>query len=502
MNTKGSRKASLIINTVFSLLTWFLPVIIGFVATPLIMGKLGTRDYGLYAIILGFISYSFTFGIGRVLMKFIAEYRASGEIDKIREVVSTTFWFSLALAIVGVTVVAFSAKFIVAEVLVLPPDQLRVGEVGLYLACAAIIATMLSQIFQFILQGVHRFNSFLLLTNISGIVLNAGNVALALLGYGIEALLTWNFIALFMMAAAFGTDAVRHLPEFSLRLNLRSKQWSAVLQYGANIILYQLFGNLLLAFERGWIVRKFGSEAATYYIVPMTLAIYLHGIVSSAILVLFPLVNELLGDRERLIALYEKASKMTVALILFLAIILIVGGRPLLQVWIGPEMAEQSYRILVIHTLTFSLIAGMMIVWQLAEGFRRSSFNSLATFVWTAVGIPLMVLTSDDWNIAGIAMSRLIGVAITLPLLFIIEKYCLGSCRWRFWVDILWRIGSASVATAVLLSFYLYYFEPKYLVVFAGFALAGITYLAVLIASGFFSEEEREMLGNLIFRRS
>ncbi len=501
MRTASSRETSLITNTIFSLLSWFLPIIIGFVATPLIVGKLGNRDYGLYAILLGFISYSFTFGIGRVLTKYIAEFRASGENERIGEVVSATFWFSLAIALVGVSLVAIAAKLIVADVLSLPPDQTRIGEIGLYLACAAIIATMLSQIFQFILQGLHRFRNFLILTNIAGVLLNAGNIVLAISGFGIVALLTWNFIAIFIMAGAFGLDALRHLPEFSLRLNLRSKEWPAVLRYGSNIILYQLFGNVLLAFERGWIVRKFGPESATFYIIPMTLAIYLHGIISSSILVIFPLVNELLTERERLIGLYEKATKMMIALIFFLSVILIFGGKALLYVWISPEMAEKSYPILVVHTLTFALIASMMIVWQLAEGFRRPVFNSIATFVSMAVAIPLMIVSAERWNIAGIAASRLIGVVVTLPLLFIIEKFCLGSTRSRFWVGILWKIGIASAVTAAGLTGYFYLFEPKYVIVFIGFALAGILFLLALAATGFFTTDERDMIWKIVFKR-
>lgn len=502
MTETSSRKRSLITNTAFSLLSWFLPIIIGFVATPLIVRKLGNRDYGLYSILLGFVSYSFTFGIGRVLIKFIAEYRASGEREKIGEVVSATFWFSSIVAVLGITVVALSARFIAVEILSLPADQIKVGENGLYLVCASIVTTMLSQIFQFILQGLHRFGPYLLLTNISGLLVNAGNVTLAYLGYGVESLLTWNLITICIMAAAFGINAVKHLPEFRLFPIIRNSQWSAVLSYGSNIILYQIFGNVLVVFERAWIVRKFGSEAATYYIVPMTLAIYLHGIVSSFTLVLFPLVNELLVDRERLIILYEKASKMTVALILFLSTMLICGGKPLLRVWINAELSEISYPLLVIHTLTFSLIAGMVIIWQLSESFRRPVFNSLSGFIWMAAAIPLMVLSADSWNIAGIAASRLIGVAITLPLLFIIEKYCLGGSRWRFWVVVFTKTGFASIIAALILSAFLYLFDSRYIVLAAGFILGGLAYVSTLFLTRFFTKDERDMLVNFILKRN
>ena len=106
MSTSSPRKILLINNSIFSLLSWILPVVIGFVATPLIVRNLGNREYGLYATILGFISYSFSFGIGKILTKYVAEYRASGESDKIGEVVSATFWLSFTLALGGSLIVA------------------------------------------------------------------------------------------------------------------------------------------------------------------------------------------------------------------------------------------------------------------------------------------------------------------------------------------------------------------------------------------------------------
>ncbi len=500
MKTQVSRKISLVNNSIFSLLSWILPVVIGFVATPLIVRNLGNREYGLYAIILGFISYSFSFGIGRILTKYVAEYRATGDSEKIGEVVSATFWLSFALALGGSLIVAFAARYIVTDVLSLPADQQRIGEIGLYLACAAIIVTMLSQTFQFILQGLHRFGAFVLLTNISGILLNAGNVALAIFGFGIIGLLTWNLIALSAMAIAFAILAIRHLPEFSVRPHFRSAAWPIVFKYGSSIILYQVFSNIPYAFERAWVVRKFGAETATFYVVPMTLAIYMQGIVASATLALFPAFNELLNDADRFKELYRKATKVMVATTMMFATMLICGGKELLHVWINEEMAIRGYPVLVIHVLTFGLFACMIMVWQLVESFRAPFFNTFATFLWMIITIPLMILTADRWNIEGIAASRFAAVAVTVPLIFILERRFLGNPLWQFWRSILWRTIIASGAMAIVLSLFFYYLPLRFVFVGAGFALGGSMYLFMLSITGFFTEDEKQMLRELIDR--
>ena len=61
-----NRRKRLVKNGVFSALSWFFPLLLAFIVTPIVVRGLGGELYGLYAVILGFISYSFTFGIGKI----------------------------------------------------------------------------------------------------------------------------------------------------------------------------------------------------------------------------------------------------------------------------------------------------------------------------------------------------------------------------------------------------------------------------------------------------
>lgn len=502
MTNKVSRRVSLLTDTILSLLSWFLPIITGLIATPVIVKSLGRVEYGLYASLIGFISYSIPFGIGKILVKYVAEYRASGEDKRLSESISSTIWLSLGLTITGCTVVVLSAGYIVQSVLALPEEQFSIGRNGIYLASATILAMMVSQIFQFILQGLHRFRPYLLITNLSGILLNVGNVGLALTGAGVEALLWWNLTSILIMGGVFAATALPGLPEFSIRPYFRSREWPFVMRYAASIVVYQVFGNILFIFERAWIIRRFGTESATYYLIPMTLAIYLHSIATSSILVVFPLVNELLHDRERLEMLYIKANKMIVAFISFMAVVLIFGGDGVLELWVGAEIAKNSYHLLIIHTLTFAFTASLMIIGMIAEGFRFPYFNSILTVTWVIVVIPLIIFVVDPWGLEGVAGARLFGVVLTLPLLFVFERIYLGRVLWRFWSATLGRLLIAgAAAAAVLVGIDASVFGLRWYSIALRLALGIGTFLLVVAVSGYFSKEERQMLLELVYRR-
>ncbi len=56
-------RKSLIYNAFASSLGWFLPIILTVIATPIVVRGLGYEQYGIYALIIGFVGYSFTFGV-------------------------------------------------------------------------------------------------------------------------------------------------------------------------------------------------------------------------------------------------------------------------------------------------------------------------------------------------------------------------------------------------------------------------------------------------------
>src|SRR5678815_5801587 len=94
---KTKKRPALAANSLFSVGAWLFPILLGFISTPTLVRNLGSEQYGLFAVVLGFMSYSFTFGIGKVAGKFVPEYEASGETEKSVDAVSATFMLTLTV---------------------------------------------------------------------------------------------------------------------------------------------------------------------------------------------------------------------------------------------------------------------------------------------------------------------------------------------------------------------------------------------------------------------
>ena len=209
--------------------------------------------------------------------------------------------------------------------------------------------------------------------------------------------------------------AAANVPEFKFRLSFERRWIGKVLGFSTWVIGYQILGNALLLFERGWIMRKLGPEALTYYVVPMTIGLYIHSSVGSLMLVLFPLTSEFIDNREKLSALYQKATKLTAIFVGFVLCTLVTLSSEFLTVWMGAEFANETALLLVFHTITFSLAAIFVVAWQMADGLGYPSYNFGIFSVCLIVSLVGMIYLIDEYSNLGMAASRLAGFGISTP---------------------------------------------------------------------------------------
>lgn len=490
----------LIKNAFFSALSWFLPIILTVFGTPIIVKGLGYEQYGLYALILGFISYSFTFGIGRAVTKYVSEFKSQNKPEKISEVISTTFWFSILLCLIGGTMLILSSEFIVRDVLQIDAEFHDSAIYGLYIASASICLMLIGQVFQGVLQAIHRFDQVSFLITLNGFILTIGNILLVLFGFGFNALLLWSFVTGGINSFLYYYFARRNLPEFKIKLGFDRRIVKLIVNYSIGIIGYQIFSNIILIFERSWITRKLGAENLTYYVVPMTLALYLHAFISSLVIVIFPVISELQYDRERLLKLYQRATKVIFMIIAFCALTMICASNLFLTLWLGQEFAGKATAILILHTISFSIFGILVVVWQLSEGFGKPGFNTLIAFVWLIISAPLMIFLIADYEILGVAIGRSAANIITIPFILIGENQFLGKIDWGFWAKTITVITIAAAAAFTVEYGIFNYLTKNWITLGFGGVSGAVIYISLIWALKYFSDEEKNFMKSLLKR--
>lgn len=488
-------------NVGYAALTWIMPVLLSLIATPVIVRSLGVDNYGIYALVLGLISYSFSFGIGRAATKYVAEYRAAGNPEKIRSVVSSTLLLSVGVGLFGLVVLSFLADLLVRDVLLIGEASQQVSINAIYIAGLVIFVSTLNQVFAAVLQGIHRFDLYSKLFNANSFALLTGNLILAYLGFGLIALLAWNLATIVLSTVAFAVAALRTVPEISLNpLSASRGSVNTVFHYSVGIVGYQILANALLLFERGWITRSLGTDSLAYYAVAMSIGVYIHGFASSLMMTVAPLTSETQQDKARLLALYERTTKLIAAIVLFLATVAAFGHREFLTLWLGEDFAENAGILLVIHVATFALNAILGVSWLMREGLGVPKHNVYIFAVCFLVSISLMITMVGSYGLVGVAIARFIGFTIIFVSVFQFERWLFGRVQVWTWL----RNGSIfaaaiAAAGAVVMGFLRYL--PMTWFAFAAAALtAGFVYALVLWALRVATHEEKMMIRKIVGR--
>lgn len=478
-------------NVFYGFTTWFLPLGFSFVGNPLIIRALGTEDYGLYALLLGFIANSFTFSVGRAITKYVAEYRASGENEKIRQVVSTTIFFNLFICLFGILMVGVFAEWFVKDVLQIAEASRAKAVDGLYLAAFAVLFTTFNQVFYAVLQGLHRFDVFAKISNYTNIISVLGSILIAVYTKSLIYLIVWNLVSLGITCLIFYTSAKRLLPEFGVELKFRKEILKMVVGYCSNIIGYQVLANVLLLFERTLIVRHFGAEGLTYYVVPMTLAFYIHSFIYSLTLVVFPIASELQNDRGELLRLYRKAMTLVCAAVFFIAQAVITLSDKFLQLWLGGAFVQNSTALLILHTISFSIIAIGIVTWQMTEGLGFPKTNLYIYVLCFVISVPSMLLLLEKFGLEGIAVGRLAGFSALFFSIWYIEKKFFGAVQKEFWANLGLKLTLATGVAVAFEELLTHYLAVNWVLLFASAFLGGFGYVSALVLTNFFSVEEK-----------
>lgn len=499
--TERSESQRILRNILSGLSTWVFPLLLGLTVTRVVVRELGHNDYGIYALVLGFVSYSFNFSVGRAITKFLATYRASVETEKIRSIISATAFVTFVVALIGFVAIMLASGWLVRDVFDIEPDAQLKAIRAMQVSAAMIFVLMLTQIATAVLQGLHRFDIFSRIQISNNVLMMLGNLWLAYNGYGLVALLYWNLAAMVITCTMAFVSAKRLLPELSFNFDFNRDVIRMVLRYTSGVIGYQIAGNAFFIFERSWIISKLGAENLTFYVIPMTLGLYLHGFIGSLAMFLFPLASELDQDKDRLLRLYRLATKAVLFVTVIISASLIVEGRLFLTLWMGPEFGDRSSYLLTLLTIAFAMAAVSIVSFQTAEGLGNPGFNFRNTVLGALVATLVILLFTDQSGSSAVATGRMIFFAVPFIAIFDLERRRLGGIQTGFWLGNLVRFSAAAISAAAIEKIVIAGLSPGWISFCIATTAGCVAYLVVSWLSGVASDEDRRSITRL-FRRA
>jgi O-antigen/teichoic acid export membrane protein len=409
-------------NALWNLTGAAAPLLIGAITIPYLIEKTGVESFGVLTLVWALIGYFslFDFGLGRALTQQVAATRSTGELTNLPSLVKTGVWLTAVTGIVGGIILAALTPQLAENWLSVSKSLQPSTEHALLLAAIGIPLTTVTTGLRGILEAYEDFKVVSLLR----IGLGAANFGLP----AISVLIAGNSLA-WMVASLVAARAIamvghmwhvnKKLPVGWASAHVSSANIRALLSFGVWMTISNIVGPLMVTADRFFISGVLGAAVVAYYTVPFEVVIRVLILPGAVMSVVFPrLAAVIRSDRFEARRLYRKTLAIVTVALLPVCLVIALGSKLGLRLWLGEAFAEQSWAIVCVMALGLLLngIASVPFAAIQATGdARKTAYLHMFELI---IYVPILYASMKFLGLIGAAIAW--TVRVTLDLIFLL----------------------------------------------------------------------------------
>jgi O-antigen/teichoic acid export membrane protein len=409
--------------------SWFalgVNILVGIFISPYILHHLGDDAFGLWVLIFAITGYYglFDLGIRSSIVRYVAKYSASGETNELNRLLSTALFAYSAIGAVAFLVTLIGSQH-VDFIFNITPDFLGTARRLFLLVGTAVALGFPIGIAGGVLEGLQRF--FLLnLTSVGATLLRAFAIVFALRhGHG---LLMVAAITVSMPLISGLINAVAVLCILPVRLSLKNlsrKSMRSIATYSSSTFIILVASRLRFKTDAMIIGKFLSASAITYFTIGSRLVDYAGDVVSGLAQVFVPLSSEsdAVGDMTGLRKIFVAGNRACALIIFPMAVILIVLGKTIIEVWVGRRYIAHSYPILLVLLIPSTLMLAQSASNRVLFGMAKHKTLAIVTLLEGGANVLLSVFLVRRFGIMGDAAGTAIPLLCT-TLFFLPRHLC------------------------------------------------------------------------------
>ncbi len=401
------KKRSLLANSTVVVLAQVWGMILTLAITPYVYRSLGSERYGLFALVLVLANYLtiVDFGFGWGIIKFVAEYVAKADFQRLQGAIRVAVWMSLVIGVLMAIGLVSLGPWLARSVFNVPPTQTDVVATGIALAGVFAILVLQCNVLAGILKGLQRFDLVVAFGSLTTTFRMVGYVLLLMWGYGLLSLWIVTIAGMLVLALAYRSCIKRLIPGISLfprfeRSAFRTIFSFSVFSFGTRLLTMPYF-----YLDKLFIGMLLPVAALSYYVIPFNLAQRIGGVGGMMVSVLFPSVSERAHDRRRFEELYRRTAPVAYALILPLILVAITAGPHFLGYWIDAKFAGLASLPLILVAVGVGVITLGSIDGTFIEGIGKPKIRTIIYAVLAVISLPLCYFLTGRFGINGTAVT-------------------------------------------------------------------------------------------------
>jgi O-antigen/teichoic acid export membrane protein len=414
-------------NTLWNLAGTGLPFLLGAVTIPYLLKKIGVEAFGVLTLVWALIGYFslFDFGLGRALTQQVATARAERRHDQLPSLVKTGLWFTAATGAVGGLILAALANDLALRWLnVSVPLQPSTVQ-ALLIAAVGIPLTTVTTGLRGILEAYEDFRA----VNLLRMGLGAANFGLpALSVMFVSDSLAWMVGSLIVARVAVllvhAWLVHRKLPVDWASAQLNKKNIRGLLSFGVWMTVTNVVSPLMVTADRFVISGVLGASVVAYYTVPFEVLIRVLVVPGALTSVLFPRLAAVMTtypiEARRL---YRKCVKIVTVVLLPVCLVIALGSKWGLTLWLGEAFAEKSWGIVCVMALGLLLNGIAHVPFAAIQAAGDARKTAYLHMVELAVYVPILYVSMKSFGLIGAAVAWTLRVGFDLAALLILARF-------------------------------------------------------------------------------
>lgn len=475
--------------------------IITFLSIPYILRKLGIDAYGVFSLSLIIVGYSILldFGLGRGVVKYIAEYNILSDKESVKKLVNSSLSIYFIIGIAGTILLGLFSKLLLNKVFKIPIGLHNDALFVFYLTAIALFFRLPQALFQSIAIGYQKIHLLNIINAIFNTLKIAASVIVLCLGYFLIAVIAANILVGIIHLVVLYLFSRKMLPGERIGFGFDINVIKTVLMYSVKTFTADSLGMLITYVDKIMISIFLPIANLAVYSVPFELTSRIWGFQVAAVSFTLPNFSEFSAAnlKEKFNKLYMKLTKFIIIFAAFLSSTIFFFAKGILTYWISPDFALKGQFILKVASwgiLTSSILSIAGIV---SYGVNRLAMPIKINLAMLLLHICLCVIFIILFGVNGVVLSwitaHFFGIGIMIPW---INKEIVKIKNIRYFSEILKPIVLGVIVSGLTFIMSINYINCL-MGLFITILLSGFVYI-ILVYVVILTEEERRFILRLI----
>jgi O-antigen/teichoic acid export membrane protein len=404
-------------NVITRYLSVFAEMVIGLVTLPFNLNHLGTEAYGLWMLTAG-VTIHFSIldlGYGGAMVKFIAQYRAHKDARALNEIASTLFFLFAGFGVLAY-LITIGLAFNLEHVFRISHGQAEIGKWILLIIGVTVAINFPFSVYGGVSSGFQRYDINNMVAIGSNLAVAAVNVGVLLAGYGLIPLVAATTSVRVITYFLYRRNAYTVFPALQIRPSLfrRSRLrevtgfsvYSSIIDW-ANKLNYELDEVVIGVF--------LGAAPVAIWAVADRIISGTQRLTNQGNAVLLPVVvdSDTTQRMDRLQRVLLEGTRLSLATVVPIAIVLIVMADPLIRAWIHKPEILAAAPVIQILAFAVALRVGNATSTTLLKGSGKVRRVAMVNIGTGLVNLALSAALVKPFGLIGVAIGTLIPVAFS-----------------------------------------------------------------------------------------